>query len=173
MVPTACVEAASASLSASVSGPPAPAGPPDVSPGPDNGVRGKQHRGGRGRKRGGRRGGDGDGGMRWKESDRQGGREGANGVTLTEPVVDKTLRQIRQSRVWSLFCFPLLLLSGGFSLLLLSDSLSFSVHFFFFLSDATQCVKLFSSANPLLLLAPTEISPVVIGLVRNKRPSPD
>lgn len=59
--------------------------------------------------------------MRWKERGRRGGREGGNGVTLTEPVVDKTLRQIRESRVWSLFCFPLLLLSGGISLLLLSD----------------------------------------------------
>lgn len=43
------------------------------------------------------------------------GREGGNGVTLTEPAVDKTLRQIRRSRVWSHFCFPLLLLSGGIS----------------------------------------------------------
>lgn len=47
-------------------------------------------------------------------------REGGNGVTLTEPVVDKTLRQIRQSRVWSLFCFPPLLLSGEICPLLFS-----------------------------------------------------
>lgn len=107
LVPTACVEAASAALSASVSGPPAPAGPPDVSLGQITRIRRKQWRAvGRG---------TGDGGMRWKESGRQAGRQGGNGVTLTEPAVDKTHRQIRQSRVWSLFCFPLLLLSGGIS----------------------------------------------------------
>lgn len=43
---------------------------------------------------------------------------GGNGVTLTKPAVDKPLRQIRRSRVWSLFCFPVRLLSGGISLLL-------------------------------------------------------
>lgn len=107
MVPTACVEAASEALSASVSGP-STSGPPDVSPvlitGSAAGCRGE--------------GGAGDGGMRWR---RAAGREGGNGVTLTEPAVDKTLRQIRQSIVWSLFCFPLLLLSGGFYPLFFSD----------------------------------------------------
>lgn len=68
------------------------------------------------------------------EGERLTGREGM-GVTLTESVVDKTLRQIRQSRVWSLFCFPPLLLSGGISLLILSDALALShsaFTFFFF-----------------------------------------
>lgn len=90
--------------------PPNASGPPDVSPvlitGSTAGSRGGglQMEGWGGRRAAGREGG-----------------EGGNGVTLTEPAVDKTLRQIRQSRVWSLFCFPLLLLSGGISLLLLSD----------------------------------------------------
>lgn len=60
-------------------------------------------------------------GWRWRDevevkwpAGRGGGR-----VRLTEPAVDKTLRQIRGSRAWSLFCFPLLLLSAGISPLLL------------------------------------------------------
>lgn len=60
------------------------------------------------------------------EGERLARREGM-GVTLTESVVDKTCRQIRRSRVWSLFCFPLLLLSGGISSrLILSDARSLS-----------------------------------------------
>lgn len=72
--------------------------------------------------------------------------EGGNGVTLTEPAVDKTLRQIRQSRVWSLFCFPLLLLSGGISLLLLWHSPFFLSTF---LSEVTNLLNL--SPPPALL----------------------
>lgn len=62
--------------------------------------------------------------------------EGGRGVTLTEPAVDKTLRQIRQRRVWSLFCFPLFLLSGG--IFLPGAALIFgllSTSSFFFLSS--------------------------------------
>lgn len=108
----------------------------------------------------------GDGGMRWRESGRQGGREGGNGVTLTEPVVDKTLRQIRRSRVWSLFCFPLLLLSGGISLLLLSDipSLFLSTFNFFFFSRRNHFVKLFSSAPRPHLLVQTKIFLLLSGM---------
>lgn len=109
-------------------------------PWPDNGVRSRQWRGGRGRK------GAGDGG-RWGGR-RETGREGGNGVTLTEPAVDKTLGQIRRSRVWSLFCFPLLLLSDGISLLLLSDIPSFSDHFQILLSDVTNLLNFFSSTTP-------------------------
>ena len=95
--------------------------------------------------------------MRWRESGRQGG----NGVTLTEPVVDKTLRQIRRSRVWSLFCFPLLLLSGGISLLLLSDVPSFHVHFFFFFffpPEESNLLNHFSSGHPSPILSKQKYS---------------
>lgn len=104
--------------------------------------------------------------MRWRQSGRQGG----NGVTLTEPVVDKTLRQIRRSRVWSLFCFPLLLLSGGISLLLLSDVPSFHVRFFFFfLQKNPICSTISPPATPPLFVQ-TEIFLLLSGHVLYDRP---
>lgn len=72
MVPIACVEAASATLSASVSGPQHQRAP-DVSSGLITGSTASS----RGVGGGGREWGEaGDGGMRWRESGRQGGREG-------------------------------------------------------------------------------------------------
>lgn len=122
VVPTAFAEAASATLSASVSG------PPWRQPWPDNGGPPQAVEGWL----------DGGEGGTWRWRDEVEGErpcwKGGRGVTLTEPAVDKTLRQIRQRRVWSLFCFPLLLLSGG--ILLLSVALfldSPSTSFFFFL----------------------------------------
>lgn len=48
------------------------------------------------------------GGWRWRdevEGERPAGREGGDGVTLTEPAVDKTLRQIRQTECGASFVF--------------------------------------------------------------------
>lgn len=143
--------------------PPSTSGPPDVSPVLITGSTASSRKGVGGSRR--------KGSWRWRDEveGEQPGWEGGNGVTLTEPVVDKTLRQIRQNRVWSLFCFPLLLLSGGISLLLLSDIRLFfcplSIPFF----RRNQFVKLFSSTTPPLSVQ-TEIFLLLSAYVRYDHP---
>lgn len=105
--------------------------------------------------RGGR--GGGDGGMRWKESGLRGGTEW--GVTLTEPAVDKTLRQIRQSR------------ECGASFVFHCSSCLVASPFSSALDASLNLLKLFcSSCTGPPLLAPSWAAPSVIGPVRYDRP---